>query len=130
MSTKKTIAIVGASRMRNKFGNKCVRAYQAAGWDVFPINLNPNEGEIEGVQPLTSVTKVPVDLGRISVYLPPPLTLELLPEIAQKGAEELWLNPGTHDDAVLTKAKELGLNAIPACSIVDIGYSPSQFPDA
>ena len=41
-----TIAVLGASSNRHKFGNKCVRAYAHAGYQVFPIN--PTEKEIEG----------------------------------------------------------------------------------
>ena len=36
-----TIAILGASADRAKFGNKAVRAYRQAGYEVFPINLAP-----------------------------------------------------------------------------------------
>jgi hypothetical protein len=47
--------------------------------------------------------------------------LKLLPDIAARGCDELWLNPGTESDAVLTEAERLGLNTIQACSIVAIG---------
>jgi hypothetical protein len=61
----------------------------------------------------------------ISVYLPPLVLLKLLPEIAAKGCDELWLNPGTESDAVLAEAERLGLNVVQACSIVGIGVSPA-----
>ena len=62
----------------------------------------------------------------ISVYLPPPVLLKVLPAIAAKGCDELWLNPGTESDVVLAEAERLGLNVIQACSIVGVGVSPSQ----
>lgn len=62
---------------------------------------------------------------KISVYLPPPLVLKLLPAIAAKGCDELWLNPGTESDEILAAAVKLGLNVIQACSIVAVGISPS-----
>ena len=34
-----TIAILGASNDRHKFGNKGVRAYQADGWRVLPVKV-------------------------------------------------------------------------------------------
>jgi uncharacterized protein len=52
--------------------------------------------------------------------------LKLLPDIAERGCEELWLNPGTESDEVLGEAERLGLNVIQACSIVGIGVSPSR----
>jgi len=124
----KTIAVVGASKDRLKFGNKCVRAYQRAGWRVFPINLNPQEGEVEGLPTLTSVRDVPGDLDRISVYLPPPVTLAVLPDFAAKGAGEVWMNPGAADREVIAEARRQGIPVVLGCSIVDVGFSPSQFP--
>lgn len=120
-----TIAILGASADRTKFGNKAVRAYLAEGWTVYPVNRNG--GAIEGLDAVTSLAQIDVDLDRISVYLPPPVTLESLPEIAAAGAAEVWLNPGSADSAVMTTATDLGVPIRPACSIVDIGRSPSEF---
>jgi uncharacterized protein len=122
----KTIAVLGASHHRHKFGNKCVRAYKEAGYEVFPVN--PGESEVEGLPAYRALADVPAELTRISVYLPPPLTLEMLPDIAAKGAEEVWFNPGSADAKVLEEARRLGIPARPGCSIVDIGFSPAQFP--
>lgn len=123
----KTIAVLGASKDRGKFGNKCVRAYQDGGWQVFPVNLGSADS-IEGLAAFRKLADIPADLDRISVYLPPPVTLELLPDIAAKGAREVWFNPGSADPRVLEEARRLGITARPGCSIVDIGVSPSQYP--
>src|ERR1700753_3075208 len=120
------IAIVGASGERRKFGNKCVRAYVAAGYQVYPVN--PAGGEIEGLAVCRSLAEAPPRLDRVSVYLPPPLTLRLLPEIAAAEAGEVWFNPGSADSAVLAEARRLGIAARPGCAIVDIGRSPGEFP--
>ena len=45
---QKTVIVVGASRSRDKFGNKAVRAYQSQGHRVIPIN--PSAEEIEGLK--------------------------------------------------------------------------------
>jgi predicted CoA-binding protein len=121
-STMKTIAIIGASTDRNKFGNKAVRAFQQQGYQVFPVN--PKEETIEGLRAYKSITDVPVRPDKISVYLPPPVLLKVLPDIAAKGCDEFWLNPGTESDEVLATAEQLGLNVIQACSIVGVGISP------
>lgn len=121
-STMKTIAIIGASTDRNKFGNKAVRAFQQQGYQVFPVN--PKEDTIEGLAAYKSIADVPVRPNKISVYLPPPVLLKVLPDIAAKGCDEFWLNPGTESDEVLAAAERLGLNVIQACSIVGVGISP------
>lgn len=122
----RSIAVVGASNDRQKFGNKCVRAYKAAGWDVFPIN--PHEDEIEGFTVYRSLDDVPVPLDRISLYLPPARTLELLPELAGHEGVEVWFNPGTAGPQILEEATRAGIDFRNGCSIVDLGMSPAEFP--
>src|SRR5262245_66296040 len=88
-----TVAILGASTDRSKFGNKAVRAFLARDFTVYPVN--PKGGEIEGLPAYKSLTEIPreVYLDRISVYLPPAIGLKTLPEIVASGTDELWLNP-------------------------------------
>ena len=120
----KTVAIIGASSDSGKFGNKAVRAFSGRGYQVFPVN--PKETTIEGLQAYATILDVPVRPHMVSVYLPPPILLKVLPQIAEKGCDELWLNPGTESEEVLAEAERLGLNVIQACSIVGIGVSPSR----
>jgi predicted CoA-binding protein len=120
----KTVVILGASANRNKFGNIAVRAFLRQGCQVFPVN--PREPVIEGLSVFKTLGEVPVRPDLISVYLHPEVLLKLLPEIAAKGCDELWLNPGTESTEVLTEAERLGLNVIQACSIVGIGLSPEE----
>jgi predicted CoA-binding protein len=120
----KTIAIIGASADRAKFGNKAVRAFLKQGYTVYPVN--PKESEIEGLSAYKSIAEVPVRPNLISVYLPPPVLLKVLTDIANRGCDELWLNPGTESPEVLAEAERLRLNVIQACSIVGIGLSPEE----
>ena len=120
---KPTVAIIGASADRSKFGNKSLRAHLAQGFEVFPVN--PKGGQIEGLQVYTTIGEVPVDrLDRVSLYVPPAVGLKLVEEIAAKGCDELWLNPGSDSDELADRARALGLEPIIACSIVDLGMSP------
>ncbi|MGQ0635142.1 MAG: CoA-binding protein [Planctomycetaceae bacterium] len=120
-----TVAILGASRDRQKYGNKSVRAHRAQGYDVYPIN--PREEEIEGLKVYPSLAAAPAGhLNRISVYLSPEIGIGLLEEIKARRADEVWFNPGSESPELLARAAALGLEVIQACSIVDVGMSPSQ----
>ena len=122
----RTIAVVGASRDHRKFGNKCVRAYKQAGYEVFPVN--PYADKIEELTAYPTLADVPAELDRISIYLQPELTRQLLPKIAERTDAEVWFNPGCADTQILEEACDAGINAIEGCSILDTGFSPSQFP--
>lgn len=122
-----TVAIIGASADRSKYGNKSLRAHQAQGFRVFPVN--PKGGEIEGLPVFKSLGEVPTPLDRVSMYVPPAVGLAMIEEIARLQPAELWLNPGSESDELYEKATALGLNVIIACSIIDIGTTPTEFGD-
>ncbi|MCC6490825.1 MAG: CoA-binding protein [Candidatus Hydrogenedentes bacterium] len=123
----KTIAIIGASTDRKKYGNKAVRAFRDGGWTVYPVNAKATE--VEGLPALASIADVPEPIDRVSMYVPPAVGKTILDAIAAKKPGELFFNPGSDDDEVVALAKSKGLNVIRACSIVNIGLRPEMYPD-
>lgn len=111
-----TIAVIGASSNRSKFGNRAVRAYVAQGWTVYPVN--PKEDQIEGLPCFRNVADMPAAVDRASLYVPPAVGIQLLDAIRDRGAKELWVNPGSGSPELLARAEQLGLVAVEACSIV------------
>lgn len=122
---EETVAIIGASSDRKKFGNKAVRAYAKLGWTVFPIN--PRQTQIEGLKAYRSIRDVPPPVARVSVYVPPAIGITLLDDIAAVKPEVVFFNPGSESPELTAKALALGLNAVVACSIIDVGASPRDF---
>ena len=120
----KSIAILGASSNREKFGNKAVRAYISMGWVVFPIN--PKEESIEGVKCYASIKALPQKPQRVSIYLPPQITISLIPELKAAGAREIILNPGAESDALIEALEKSGIKPLLLCSIRDIGIDPGN----
>ena len=124
--SRKSVAVLGASSNPTKYGNKAVRAYVKQGWDVYPIN--PRAEEIAGCRAYPSLTDVPGKIDRVTLYLPPALGLKALAEIAAAEPEEFFVNPGAESNELVAEAKRLGLEPILACSIIEIGVTPDQFP--
>lgn len=122
-----TVAVVGASADRSKYSNKAVRAYLQHGWDVYPVN--PKGGEIEGLSVYRAVADIPGKVDRVTLYLPPAVGVKALPDIAAKKPGEFFVNPGAESDELVAEARRLGLDPIMACSIIEIGATPAQFPD-
>lgn len=123
-----SVAVLGASRDRRKFGNKAVRAYTECGFTVFPVNLT--EATIEGLPAYRSLEMIDAPIDFVSLYVPPAVGVRLLPAIAAKQPKELWVNPGAESEELIEGAADLHLRAVVACSIVALGLSPAAFPDA
>ncbi len=122
-----SVAVIGASHDRRKYGNKAVRAYRENGYTVFPVN--PNEATIEGLKAYPHLDAISEPIDYISLYVPPAVGMKLLPAIAAKQPKEVWLNPGSESDDLIEAAADLHLRAIVACSIVALGLDPHDFPD-
>jgi uncharacterized protein len=124
--TGTTVAIIGASADRAKFGNKALRAFRDAGWTVFPIH--PTLAEVEGLPAYHNLDALPVDtLDQVSFYVRPHIGVDLLEQVARKRPREVWLNPGSESPDLLARARELGLNVIEACSILAVGRHPAAY---
>lgn len=121
----KTVAVVGASSNRQKFGNKALRAFEKRGYRVIPVN--PNEREVEGHPTFKSVVDIPGEVHLATIYVPSRVGVTVMDDVAKKGIAEVWLNPGADDPAVVRRAKELGLKTVQTCSILAIGESPSRY---
>jgi len=118
----KTVAVIGASADRRKFGNRALRAFKQQGYTVFPIN--PHETAIEGLPTYKSVLDIPGPIDMATIYVPPAVGEQLIEEIAQKRIPEVWLNPGSESDRLIDRARALSIEPIVACSIVGIGRDP------
>jgi predicted CoA-binding protein len=118
----KTVAVIGASSNRRKFGNRALRAYVQQGYTVVPIN--PNEAEIEGLKAYPSVLDVPGPIDMATFYVPPDVGERVIEDVARKQIPEVWLNPGAESDELIARARALSIQPIVACSIVAIGKNP------
>ena len=125
MNEKKTVAVIGASSNRHKFGNKALRSFENQGYRVLAIN--PNEAEVEGHRTFASVLDVPGTIDMATVYVPASAGVGVMEQLAKKGVAEVWLNPGADDDDVVERARSLGLKVIQACSIIGIGDTPARY---
>lgn len=120
-----TVAIVGASNSRDKYGNKALRAFRAHGYTVVPIN--PNESLVEGERAYPNLRDYPGPIDEVSIYVQPEVGIDVMEDVAVKGIPMIWLNPGADAPEVVARARALGLSPRVACSIRGIGDTPSRY---
>ena len=121
----KTVAVIGASSDRRKFGNKALRAFAQQGYIVFPIN--PHEREIEGPPGVRVGARRARPHRHGDGLCPAEVGVRVMDDLAAKQIAEIWLNPGADEPEVVARAGQLGPKTIQACSIIAIGETPRSF---
>ncbi|GJE92777.1 CoA-binding protein [Phanerochaete sordida] len=102
-------AVVGASKDETKVGTKVLKWYAEHGKDVTPVH--PKETEIQGHPTVRALADLPdPSHTSVSVVTGPKITLGLLKDVKALGVPHVWLQPGTHDEAVEEYIKENGLS--------------------
>jgi predicted CoA-binding protein len=118
------IAIIGASKDREKYSNKAVRAYRSKDHVVFPVN--PTEREIEGLICYNSISEIPLDVEVASLYVPPEVGTKVADELIKRSIKTVYLNPGADSDEIFEKLNAAGIEVIRQCSIRAIDMDPEK----
>jgi len=113
--------VAGASKDRNKFGNRVLRKYLEHHLKAYPVN--PREAEIEGLPCYASVLDLPAEVQSLSIITPPAITETIVVQAIQKGIPNLWMQPGAQSDVAVRLALKHGLNLIAdgTCLLVTLG---------
>lgn len=114
--------VAGASKNRDKYGNKILRCYQMNGRKAVPIN--PVETEIEGVACVKTVSDLPAEVTSLSVITPPQITDKVVEQAIAKGIKHIWMQPGAQSAAAIAAAEAAGIDVIAdgSCLLVVMGY--------
>ena len=118
----KRFAVAGASRDREKYGNKVLRAYQQNSIDVVPVN--PTASEVEGLPALPDVAAIPGSVDGISIVTPPKVTQQIVADALQRGIKNIWMQPGAESAEAVELAEQQGANVIAGgpCILVSLRY--------
>lgn len=119
MLAKKIWAVAGANEDPAKYGNKIFRKLLSAGYTVYPVN--PMYESVEGRPCYKDLSSLPEKPGVVNMVVSPKRGRPILEEAARLGIENIWFQPGTHDDELLEFAAEKGLNTIQSCVLTALG---------
>lgn len=122
----KRFAVVGASRDREKYGNKVLRAYLQNSLDVVPIN--PGSGQIEGLESFPDLASVPGCIDGVSIVTPPSITEKVVDQALQLSIKNIWMQPGAESPRAVEVAEQSGANVIAGgpCVLVALRYHDDE----
>ena len=103
-------AVVGASRDREKYGNKVLRAYLQGRRAVYPVN--PSVDIVEGLAAFPDLASLPQPVHGLSVVTPGRVTEQVVAEAIKLGIRHVWMQPGSESDHAVELAQQAGLNLI------------------
>ena len=109
LKSVKTIAMVGASADKTKFSYGVLRVLHETGYDMIPVNPNPNLSEIRGIKVYHSLEEIDRPVDMVEVFRPKEEFLGIAERAIAIGAKVLWGQIGVYDDRAAALAEAAGL---------------------
>lgn len=93
-----SIALIGASTNKEKFGHKILVDLDNKGHVVIPINNK--EIEIDGKKVFKNVNEISDCPSIINFVVPPHIGFEITKDLVESGYDNFWYQPGAESDEI------------------------------
>jgi predicted CoA-binding protein len=111
------IAVVGASRDREKFGYKVLMDLVRAGYEA--CGVNPACDEIEGVACYPELASLPWRPELVITVVPPRVTENVVREAREAGISRVWMQPGSESSEAIAFCEANGIEMMhDACIMI------------
>ena len=118
MKKSNVLAVVGASRDKEKFGYKIFHSLKNSGFKIYPVN--PEADEIDGIQAYPSISELPEKPDVVITIVPPTSTEKIVKEVKKLGIKKVWMQPGSESDKAIEYCEKNGIRvAAKMCMVVD-----------
>lgn len=108
----KTIAMVGASADKTKFSYGVLRVLNETGYEMLPVNPNPNLTEIRGMKVYRSLDEIDRPVDMVEVFRPKEEFYAIAEQAIAIGAKVLWGQIGVYDERAAKLAEDAGLKIV------------------
>jgi predicted CoA-binding protein len=108
----KTIAMVGASNDKTKFSYGVLRVLHETGYEMLPVNPNPQLKEIRGMRVYHSLQEIDRPVDMVEVFRPKEELYEITKQAIEIGAKVLWGQIGVFDNKAAELAETAGLKVV------------------
>ncbi|UCD02796.1 MAG: CoA-binding protein [Candidatus Aenigmatarchaeota archaeon] len=118
LNKKNRIAVVGASRNKEKWGYRVFRKLKDLGFIVFPVN--PGVNEIEGERCYADLGSLPEKPDLVITVVKPEITEKVVEECRGAGVRRVWMQPGSESRKAVLYCKNNGIEVVyDSCYVVD-----------
>jgi hypothetical protein len=104
------IAVVGASRNKDKFGNMIYKDLKTAGYKVMAVN--PNADMVDGDRCFAGLGALPEKPDGVLIVIPAKQGIEIVEEAARMGVRHVWVQQGANSPEIDKRLEELNLVAV------------------
>lgn len=118
MMEKKVWAVAGVTERKDRFGYKIWKKLKEHGYETYGVN--PNYDEIEGDKIYKSVKDIPTKIDVLDMVVGPKIGMNTLDEAKEAGIEYIWFQPGSFNDEIIARAKELEFTIFEGCIYAEL----------
>ena len=105
-----SLAVVGVSRNRMKFGNRIFVDLRRKGYRTFAVNPN---ADIIGDDPCyPSLAALPEKVGGVVLVVPPQETEKTVRDVADLGIRRVWMQQGSESPAAIDFCQENDISVV------------------
>ena len=122
LNKKNTIAFVGATKQKEKWGYKKYKNIKDVGYRVYPVN--PKYDEVEGLKTVATVKELPADVTNAILAVPSDLTEKIVDQCIDTPIKRVWMirgmGRGAYTEEAHRKCAENGIEVV-------YGFCPMMF---
>jgi predicted CoA-binding protein len=107
--------VLGASANTERYSNKAVKSLIQHGHQVYPVGNS--RGDIDGL-PILNDFPLLTDIDTVTLYLNPSRQADIMDYVFSLHPRRIIFNPGTENPIFETKANEMGIITMEACTLV------------
>lgn len=113
LQTKPTVALVGATNDRRKYGNVILKDLTGKSFIVIPVNSKATNVEgIPAYHDLTLAKDKVSNIGLVIFVVPPSMGLPTLREAKRLGLNKVWFQPGAANQDIIDYAEGKNMSYI------------------
>ena len=112
LKSARTIAMVGASPDKTKFSYGVLRVLHETGYDMAPVNPNPEVEEIRGIKVYPRLADIDRPVDMVDVFRKSEDLFGIAEEAIAIGAKVLWAQIGVVDHKAARLAEDAGLKVV------------------